>query len=186
MSSSFIHLINRYLTDRYQFVEIDDKISASVQVMCGVPQDGILGPILYNLYVTDMSTFTSSTCLQFADDVTLYKRCIVKYIPDSTNIIQSNVDHLKAWSDVNSLMGMVFNKKKIKTMIFSTRQMSQYHYLDNENTYSVVLNGYEVENRVERKDSMKILGMKVGQHLTWEEHAHPECNFAATSHFDLI
>ena len=37
-------------------------------------------------------------------------------------------------------------------------------------TYSVVLNGNEAENRTERDDSMKILGMKIDQHLTWEEH----------------
>ena len=55
-------------------------------------------------------------------------------------------------------------------MIFSTRQMSRYHHLGNADTYSFVLNGNEAENRIERKDSMKILGMKVDQHLTWKEH----------------
>ena len=101
------------------------------------------------------------------DDATLYKRCKFKDISDCANIIQNDVEHLKAWSDVNSL---VFNGTKTKTMIFSTRQMSQYHLLDNADTYSVALNGNEAENRIERKDSMKILGMKVNQHFTWEEH----------------
>ena len=135
--------------------------------MCGVLQGSILGLILFNLYVTDMSTFTSSMCLQFADDSALNKRCKIKDILDCANIIQNNVKHLKAWSDVNSL---VFNGTKTKTMIFSTRQMSHYHHLDNADTFSVVLNGNEAENRIERKDSMKMLGMKVDQHLTWEEH----------------
>ena len=48
--------------------------------------------------------------------------------------------------------------------------MSRYHHLDNADTYSVALNGNKTENRVKRKDSMKILGMKVDKHLTWEEH----------------
>ena len=55
-------------------------------------------------------------------------------------------------------------------MIFSTRQTSRYYHLDNADTYAIVLNGNEAENRIERTDSMKILGMKVDQHLTWEEH----------------
>ena len=67
------------------------------------PQGGILAPILFNLYVTIMSTFTSSTCLQFVDDTTLYKRCKITDIPDCANIIQNDVEDLKAWSDVNSL-----------------------------------------------------------------------------------
>ena len=113
-----------------------------------------------------MSTFTSSTCLEFTDD-TLNKRCKVKDIADSANIIQNNVQQSKTWSDVNSL---VFNGAKTKTMIFSTRQMNRYHHLDNADTHLVILNGNEAENSIERKDSMKILGMKVHQHLTWEEH----------------
>ena len=85
-----------------------------------------------------MSKFTSSTCLQFADDSTLYKRCKVTDIPDCANIIQNDEEHLKDWSDVNSL---VFNGTKTKTMIFSRRQMSRYHHVDNADNYSVVLSG---------------------------------------------
>ena len=143
-SLSFIHLMNSYLTDRYQFVQIEEKKSALAQVMCGVPQGSILGPILFNWYVTDMSTFTSSTCLQFTDDTTLYKRCKVKDTPDCANVIQNDVEHLKTWSDVNSFD---FNWTKIKTMIFSTRQMSWYHHLDNTDTYSVILNGNEAKKQ---------------------------------------
>ena len=113
------------------------------------------------------------------DDATLYKRCKFKDISDCANIIQNDVEHLKAWSDVNSL---VFNGTKTKTMIFSTRQMSRYHHLDNADTYSVVLNGSEAENRIERKDSMKIVGMKVDQHLKWEEHV---ANVIKSSHDTL-
>ena len=111
-----------YLSNRYQVVQIEDKKSALAQVMCGVPQGNILGPILFNLCVLDMPTFTSNICLQFADDTTLYKRCKVKDISDCSNIYQNNVEHLKALSDVNSF---VFNGMKTKTMIFSTRQVSR-------------------------------------------------------------
>ena len=44
--------------------------------------------------------------------------------------------------------------------------MSRDCHLDNADTNSVVLNRNEAENRVERKDSMKIRGVKVDQHLT--------------------
>ena len=77
-------------------------------------------------------------------------------MPDCANIIQNDAELLKAWSDVN---GLVFTGTKTKTMIFSTRRMSRYHHLDNVDTYSFVLNGNDAENRIERKDSMKILGL---------------------------
>ena len=105
--------------------------------MCGVPQGSMLGPMLFNLYVTGMSTFTSGMCLQFTDDTTLYKKCKVKDIPDRANIIQ-NVEHLKPWSDVNSL---VLKEQKLRPW------MSQYPHLDKADTYSVVLDGNEAESR---------------------------------------
>ena len=63
-----------------------------------------------------------------------------------------------------------FSMEQNQDYDFSTRQMSRYHHLGNADTYTVELNGNDAENRIERKDSMKILGMKVDQHLTWKEH----------------
>ena len=45
--------------------------------------------------------------IKFTDDTFLYKKCKVKDIPHCANIIKNDVEHLKAWSDVNSL---VFNE----------------------------------------------------------------------------
>ena len=65
---------------------------------------------------------------------------------------------------------LVFKATETTTMIFSKRQMSRYHHLDNTDTYSVVLNGNETKQNWKKKDSMKILGIKIEQHLTWEEN----------------
>ena len=61
-------------------------------------------------------------------------------------------------------------ERKLRPRFCSTRQVSRYHHLDNADTYSVVLNGNEAENRTGRKDSMKSLAMEVDQHVTQEEH----------------
>ena len=44
-SHSSLHLMNSYLSERKQFVQIDDKRSSLARVCYGVPQGSILGPI---------------------------------------------------------------------------------------------------------------------------------------------
>ena len=90
-SQSSLHLMNSYLSNRKQFVQIDDKRSPLTNVTFGVPQGSILGPILFNLYVYDLSENSTGQYLQFADDTTLYRHCKVKDIIENAKILESNI-----------------------------------------------------------------------------------------------
>jgi len=61
-----------YLSNRIQYVQIDDRESDVQHIVCGVPQGSILGPLLYLIYVNDISTFTNAYILSFADDTSMY------------------------------------------------------------------------------------------------------------------
>ena len=60
-------------------------------------------------------------CDVFADDTTLYRQCKVKGITENAKLLEANINGLESWSENSSL---VFNTDKIKTILFSTRQMS--------------------------------------------------------------
>ena len=56
-----------YLAYRKQYVQIGKTKSDVEFVNCGVPQGSILGPLLYLIYVNDISKSTHAQILSFAD-----------------------------------------------------------------------------------------------------------------------
>ena len=161
-SKEALKFILSYLTDRKQFVQIDDKISSNKTVKLGVPQGSILGPVLFNIYVSDMDTVCEgSTCLQYADDSNIYNHCKPADIPESITKLQTNINEVHKWSKSKNL---IFNPDKTKFMIFSTKKSqakcTKYTFqADNE----IIL---------ERTDATKILGVNFQQQLNWDSQVN--------------
>ena len=62
-----------YLTKRKQFVNMGDVSSDTLDIKMGVPQGSTLGPLLFILYINDMSNSLSVLkVVHFADDSTLH------------------------------------------------------------------------------------------------------------------
>ena len=64
--------LKNYLSDRFQYVEIENEKSTQCPISCGVPQGSILGPLLYLIYVNDIDKSTMGNILSFADDTSLF------------------------------------------------------------------------------------------------------------------
>ena len=84
---------------RQHFVSIDSNCSSLLTARYGVPQGSILGPILFNLCVADMSSITpNSNCIQYADYSTLYRSCKINKKDTYIKELKKDLTSIAKWS----------------------------------------------------------------------------------------
>ena len=127
------NLISNYLTNRYQYVQIDNTRSRLLPINYGVPQGSVLGPLLFTLYINDLANCTTKGKIRiFADDTAVYFECknIKEMMHTSTEIMK----RLDDWFAANLL---TLNTDKSYFCIFRT---TNNHMLDTQRKLNSVGN----------------------------------------------
>ena len=91
-----------YLSNRKFKVHIKNTFSEPGNLLCGVPQGSILGPLLFLLYINDMSQAVDSRLLLYADDT-----CLIfqhKDIKEIESALNKNLSMLCDWFVDNKLI----------------------------------------------------------------------------------
>ena len=86
----------------------------------GVPQGSVIGPLLFNLYSSDLETIAQRHNLsyhQYADDTQLYSSCVPGETEQLQNRLSDCVDEMAAWMESNSLQ---LNRSKTEAIWFSS------------------------------------------------------------------
>ena len=96
---------------------VDGCRSKMVNVVSGVPQGSVLGPLLFLLYISDFFSILDNKLIGYADDSTL-----IAVVPSPglrvtvAESLSRDLVKVSAWCD---LWGMKLNASKTKTMIVS-------------------------------------------------------------------
>ena len=147
-----------YLSDRTQVVVNNGSISNKSSLNIGVPQGTILGPILFLMFVNDLSNVVSKCSVNvFADDVVIYTSDTDK---DTLQYnLQKEMNAVFHWYDVNKLCLSV---EKCSTMVI------------NHNINKVIedFKIYHGKDTLELVTSMKYLGVVIDNKLKWSQHLH--------------
>ena len=114
--------ITSWLTDRQQKVIIDGEESEPVHVKSGVPQGTVLGPLLFLLFINDISEKVEhSTIRLFADDCLLYMKVDTD---EDYNKLQKDLKGLEEWSRE---WQMQFNAQKCYLLSIKNRGNQTKH-----------------------------------------------------------
>ena len=66
-----LSLFQDYLSNRQQYVTLNDVTSSRKTIKCGVPRGSVLGPTLFTVYINDIVHASHFTTRLFADDTAL-------------------------------------------------------------------------------------------------------------------
>ena len=72
ISGDLLNILTDFLSNRKQRVVLNGQVSTWTSVNAGVPQGSILGPLLFLIYINDLSDNLSSNVKLFADDTSLF------------------------------------------------------------------------------------------------------------------
>ena len=151
-----------YLSKRSQSTQIGSTVSNKEEIVCGVPQGSVLGPLLFLIYVNDI--YRCSQIFDFylfADDTNLlYSN---KDLKDLETVVNDELIKVGDWLDANKLS---LNTSKSNFVIFHPYQ----HKPDCTIQLEIYNNDLKESVPLEQKTFVKYLGILIDNNLSWKYH----------------
>lgn len=149
-----------YLENRTQSVSINGHNSRTMAADSGVPQGGILSPLLFNIMLHDIPQVEGIDLHIFADDITI--TCCGKTTEEIQEKLQAYLNVLRTWF---SDWKFVINCSKTKMQFFTRRKIKKPELLYGDDV-------------IEAVSEQRLLGVVLDSpYLTWRAH----CNFLAAN-----
>ena len=168
---SILNWITSFLTDRTQFVKINNSVSENMRVTSGVPQGSVLGPTLFIYFINDLPRVVEkANVMIFADDTKVFKS-----VDKSENVscLQNAIDHMYSWTQQWLLQ---FNKEKCKMLHLGRKNQQKDYFIGNN----------EERIKLETTDLEKDLGVHIDTNLDFKKHINNTVKKASYTSYKIL
>ena len=156
---SSLKLIHSYLSNRKQRLKVNDRYSSWSEILFGVSQGSILGPLLFTIFISDMFYFLEGFDIaNYADDTTPY--CAGKSSEFVVNTLEQSSVILFEWMNSNCM--------KVNT--------GKSHLLLSGNSRATAAIG---NSYIESEDEQVTLGITIDSNISFENHINSICKKAS-------
>ena len=156
-SNEALKLILSYLRNRKQRVKVNTTFSSWVDLICGVPQGSVLGPILFNIFLNDLFFFLNDINIcNFADDTTPFV-CDLS-LTEVVNKLEANSEIAVKWFKDNC---MKLNSDKCHLLMGGYKHEHIWAQID--------------KDKIWESNEVKLLGVTIDNNLKFDSHINKIC-----------
>ncbi|CAG9094385.1 unnamed protein product [Plutella xylostella] len=158
ISPEAVGWFHSYLRGRRQRIRIEDTFSTWCSTNAGVPQGGVLSPLLFALFINGISQTISCSYHLYADDLQIYCHSPPQELHNAISMVNSDLDRISDWSKCH---GLTVNPKKTQVILVgSSRLKSKIDWLQ---LPPITFDGVNIPFA----DKVKNLGILIDTNLTW-------------------
>ena len=152
--------LHNFLTNRRQYIISGDSLSRQSNVISGIPQGTVLGPILFLIFICDIDKNIDSIASMFADDTRVLGK--IRTQEDVENL-QLDLNKIYSWAENNN---MLFNNKKFELLRYGNNEdlKTSTFYLSADNEI------------IEEKESLRDLGIVMNNMANFDDHIENVCS----------
>ena len=162
ISSNIIEWTKHYLSNRTQYVELNGVKSESRNVVSGIPQGSVLGPLLFLIYINDLPDNVKSTIYMYADDTKVYREI------DSDTDVQTLQEDLRIMSEWSNKWLLKFHPQKCTSIAIGNENMVHSYELPSEHGV----------HQIEQVQEIKDIGVTVDSLLSFKQHIYRKIDTA--------